>query len=226
MDEHRFFRARKTLKAMLHTRGFEIPLELQNETESSFHTLYVNGELPDIFARRSSDGERIGVGFAADDGASTVRVVPVRQFALRLKDEAISRGILVLCNKLTSFAAREVRDLPHRAAAAVSEEGGGEDADMDAEQPRIECFTLAKLYHNIMDYQLQPKFTLLTPKQVADLNVQPRHFLHMLCTDPVAQFMGLDPGHVLRIVRRHPIAGYEVVHRIVVDQQQAVSGLN
>ena len=212
MDEARFYRARKTLCAMLRMRGFDVPQELLLETEASFKVLFAAAPLPDIFATRQSDGERIGVGFAADDGNS-VRVLLVRQFATRLKEEAISRGILVLANKLTPFAAREVRELPNKLQPADED-----DDDLDAVgEPRIECFTLAKLHTNIMEYELQPKFEVLSAARVKKEKLDPSTLWHMLSTDPVALFLGLDAGQVVRITRQHPASGFEVVHRVVTD---------
>ena len=208
MDEGRLFRARKTLMAMLKIRGFDVPEVLRTETDVSFRALYAEGPLPDIIANRQSDGERIGIGFAVDDGVNSVRVIPVRQFADRLKEEAISRGILVLGNKLTSFAAREVRDLPNKMSN-------------DDDEPRIECFTLAKLYNNIMEYELQPRFELMSPAQLRLKKLRPETLWHMLSSDPVACFMGLDPGQVVRITRRHSTAGFEIVYRVVVDASAA-----
>ena len=206
----RVLRARKTMLEMLTARGFEQLSEvgLPHETEESLLQLSEEhgGALPDLIATRASDGERIGVGFAVDECAgNSVRIAPVRKFAERLKDNALTRGILVLRFPLTSYAKREVRD---------GGGGGGEDEE-GIDEPRIECFTLSQLHFNILKHELQPRFEVLPPAQVAKVRLRADDMCTLIVTDPVACFLGLEVGQVVRITRKHPAAGFEEVYRAV-----------
>jgi DNA-directed RNA polymerase subunit H (RpoH/RPB5) len=206
----RVLRARKTLLEMLTARGFDqlSDTALPSETQERLLELCEEhgGALPDLIATRASDGERIGVGFAVDECAgNSVRIAPVRKFAGRLKDNALTRGILVLRFPLTSYAKREVRE---------GGGGGGEDEE-GIDEPHIECFTLTQLHFNIMKHELQPKFEVVPPAQVAKLRLRMDDMCTLNATDPVACFLGLEVGQVVRITRTHPAAGYEEVYRAV-----------
>ena len=208
----RVLRARKTLQEMLAARGFDqlSEADMAHDTAERLQQLCEahNGALPDLIATRSSDGERIGVGFAVDECAgNSVRIAPVRKFAERLKDNALTRGILVLRFPLTSYAKREVRE-------GSGGGGGGEDEE-GIDEPRIECFTLTQLHFNIMKHELQPKFEVVPPAQVAKLRMRMDDMCTLNATDPVACFLGLEVGQVVRITRTHPAAGFEEVYRAV-----------
>ena len=199
---------------MLTARGFDqiSDAEMAHETEERLTQLCEahDGALPDLIATRASDGERIGVGFAVDECAgNSVRIAPVRKFAERLKDNALTRGILVLRFPLTSYAKREVREGGGGAAGA----GGEDEAGID--EPRIECFTLSQLHFNIMKHELQPRFELVPPAQVARLRLRVDDMCTLVVGDPVACFLGLEVGQVVRITRKHPAAGFEEVYRAV-----------
>jgi DNA-directed RNA polymerase I, II, and III subunit RPABC1 len=140
---------------------------------------------------------------------SPARRPDVEAFAASLTEDhdaggAVARGIMIVgCDGLTTQAAQYLRDFNAAAAAAASG------------SPILECFTLRELRFNIMDHYLMPDYTVLAslpPEVGVDRAALPQ----MLSTDPVARYLGLRPGALLRVVRPNASAGRDVTYRHVV----------
>ena len=87
---------------------------------------------------------------------------------------------------------------------------------------RVQMFMLDKLRYNLMHNKYQPRFDVLSEEEairmvIAPLNLKSKSDLpKILNTDPVAQYLALKPGQIVKITRKSPSAGEAVAYRVCV----------
>ena len=87
---------------------------------------------------------------------------------------------------------------------------------------RVQMFELAELLYNVMDHVHQPRFTVVDEREVAGIvqayNMRNKvEMPRILTSDPVAMYLALKPGQVVRIERKSPSAGESVFWRMCVE---------
>lgn len=89
-----------------------------------------------------------------------------------------------------------------------------------AKHARVECFTLEELETNITHHELVPKHVLLSREEKTALLESQRLKVMQLPrikqSDPVARYLGLLPGDVVKIIRRegqYPTLYYRLCER-------------
>eukprot|EP00873_Tetraselmis_striata_P033869 jgi/Tetstr1/454133/TSEL_041052.t1 len=92
------------------------------------------------------------------------------------------------------------------------------DQEARARSARLEIWTLKETQYNVAEHQLVPKHTRLSPEETEqvmhDLCLKNRHLLPAIAvTDPMARYLLLQPGDVVRIDRPSPTAGKSVSYR-------------
>lgn len=92
-------------------------------------------------------------------------------------------------------------------------------AEMDK---AIDAFELGELLFNVSKHQLVPKHEPITdPEEIKDIlekyRVKTRHQLPLILkTDPMARYLGIRPGQLVKITRSSPGAGEYVLYRCCV----------
>lgn len=87
--------------------------------------------------------------------------------------------------------------------------------------PRCQVFELARLQYNVTKHVLVPRHEVMSDADVAEV-MQRFHLRsktqlpHILSSDPVAQYLALRPGQVVRVTRSSPSAGQYVSYRCCV----------
>ena len=86
---------------------------------------------------------------------------------------------------------------------------------------RTQIFTIAELLINVTHHVLVPRHEVMTDKEVAEMmevfNVKSKANLPLiLSSDPVARYLALRPGQVVRITRSSPSAGEYVGYRYCI----------
>ena len=87
---------------------------------------------------------------------------------------------------------------------------------------RIQFFNMARLVNNPMKHYTQPKFEYVPPKDHADLlkmwHCRSKTQLQLIRfhNDPVARYMGLIPGDIIKITRVSYSAGEYILYRTCV----------
>jgi DNA-directed RNA polymerase subunit H (RpoH/RPB5) len=86
----------------------------------------------------------------------------------------------------------------------------------------IEVFDEVDLMDNILEHDLQPEFE---PFDVNDKKKMEHFFKEYCCSkaqlmkmgtsDPVAKFLGLQPGQIVRIIRNSETSGKSVIYRVI-----------
>lgn len=111
---------------------------------------------------------------------------------------------LTVLATLAPLAGATVRSLTAAATAAGS---------------RLNVFTLRELQFNITRHAMVPPHRLLTDAEVSELMIQLRlsskfSLPVILSTDPVARYMGLEPGSVVAVARPSAAAGRSTAFRV------------
>lgn len=87
--------------------------------------------------------------------------------------------------------------------------------------PRIQVFQLSELLYNVTKHELVPKHEVINEAEVARLlakfNLKTKQQLpHILNVDPVARYLALRPGQVVKITRPSPSAGEYICYRCCI----------
>lgn len=87
-----------------------------------------------------------------------------------------------------------------------------------ASKNQTQMFEEHKLLQDIADHQYQPKFQLLTPKQIErvkeEYNANNYTIKKFVKIDPMIRYFALKRGDVVRIIRPSPTAGFAIDYRI------------
>lgn len=148
-----------------------------------------DGNAPDIGT--------IWVEFLPD---SNVGIKQMRAFAQYLSSHSFHTGILVTNVNITPAALKII--------PAV------------ASETRIECFVEQDLLVNITHHELVPKHVLLSKEERAALLARYRlkdtQLPRIQLGDPVARYLGLRRGQVVKIIRKSETAGRYASYRLCV----------
>lgn len=84
---------------------------------------------------------------------------------------------------------------------------------------QTQLFKEGALLTDIISHSIQPKFELLTPKEMekvkSEYNVTDYTIIKLVRSDPVAKYFALKKGDIIRVIRPSPTSGESVVYRIV-----------
>lgn len=199
-DGSRMFRVRKTTLKILNKRGYIVDEDSLNMNSEDFRLRF--GENPareslTILVEKADDPtDQLFVFFPTDD---KVGVKPIKTYCQRMMDEKVTRAIIVVKINLTPFARTAVKEMAQRGY-------------------RIEYFRDAELLVDITEHKLVPEHILLTPAEKKELltryRLKPSQLPRIQHTDPVARYMGLTQGHVVKIIRPSETAGRYITYRI------------
>lgn len=203
-DESRMFRVRKTVVAMLKKRGYNIAADDLNMSPQAFHDEFVDGagrvdreKIVMRVEKMNNPQDQIFVFFPE---GKNIGVGEIKKAAGRMKDKGVHRGILVVQEKMSSFAQKGIADM--------------------APKYLIEHFKENELLVDITEHMLVPVHMLLTDEDKAELlrryKLREQQLPRIQVNDPVARFYGMQRGQVVKIVRPSETAGRYVTYRYVV----------
>lgn len=132
--------------------------------------------------------------------ADNVGIKHLRTFAQYLSSHSFHTGILITSVNITPSALKII--------PAV------------ASETRIETFNEQDLLVNITHHELVPKHVLLSKEEKAALlqryRLKDTQLPRIQMTDPVARYMGLRRGQVVKIIRKSETAGRYASYRLCV----------
>ena len=195
----KLYRVWKTLNKMMEDRGYIIEENysqisyqdwlLKNNNKSSLNGIFYKKEGENIVRLYFEYLE--GIKLIAND---------IGSFFSKMKDAKADSGIIVISGVLSSQAKQKL-------------------ADINIEL-QVECFNISELMVNITEHAYVPKHILLTEEQKKDLmkryRIKENQLPKILRTDPVAKYLGLKRGDVVKIIRSSETAGKYVTYRITV----------
>jgi DNA-directed RNA polymerase I, II, and III subunit RPABC1 len=201
----KLFRVWKTLHKMMEDRGYTIDVEEQNYSKMTFqewHDRYKdqNNKLSfnGIFAKKIDENvTRLyyqyipGTKLTAND---------ISLFFSQMKEGQCESGIIIISGQLSPQAKQKLEDI---------------NVEL-----QVECFNISELMVNITEHEYVPKHLLLTPDEKKQLlkryKIKENQLPKILKTDPVAKYLGLKKGDVVKIIRDSETAGKYVTYRITV----------
>lgn len=198
-EASRLFRAYRTISNMLSKRGYMIPKEMREMTPLSFKQRF--GEHPGresltILVEKADDStNQLFVFFPEDE---KLGVKPIKIYTDRMRAENVGNAIIVLRVDITPFAKQAVQEM--------------------SDAFRIEHFKEAELLVDITQHQLVPEHQVLTNNEKIELlkryRLKDTQLPRIQPNDPVARYLGMKRGQVVRITRPSETAGRYVTYRV------------
>ncbi|KEG15177.1 putative DNA-directed RNA polymerases II [Trypanosoma grayi] len=203
----KMFRVMRTVGEMMRDRRYQVADRVIPASAEEFKDWYSDAREGTIHRERMTvPCERVGgaqrsramVFFA--DGLS---MEAMKRYHTQATEANCDRVIIVSHGKMNATVKRHVDDL-NRSSLSL----------------KIQLFDEDDLVVNITHHELVPKHTQLEEEEIKEmlqahaleLSMLPR----ILSTDPVAAYLGLERGSVVRIERKSMSAGFYVTYRQVV----------
>ena len=195
----KLYRVWKTLNKMTEDRGYIIE---ENYSQISYQDWLLKNNnkstLNGIFYKKV--GENIvRLYFEYLEGLKLI-ANDIGSFFSKMKDAKADSGIIVISGILSSQAKQKL-------------------ADINIEL-QVECFNISELMVNITEHAYVPKHILLTEEEKKELmkryRIKESQLPKILHNDPVAKYLGLKRGDVVKIIRSSETAGKYVTYRITV----------
>ena len=195
----KLYRVWKTLNKMMEDRGYIIE---ENYSQISYQDWLLKNNnkssLNGIFYKKV--GENIvRLYFEYLEGLKLI-ANDIGSFFSKMKDAKADSGIIVISGILSSQAKQKL-------------------ADINIEL-QVECFNISELMVNITEHAYVPKHILLTEEEKKELmkryRIKESQLPKILHNDPVAKYLGLKRGDVVKIIRSSETAGKYVTYRITV----------
>lgn len=200
------YRIKQTTVKMLRKRGFDTSADdfiLKRETRlNDFRTIYNKvAEREDVSFRMAlttiykKDDDVVCVYFADDTAGgsqSTWGKEGFKEFLEYLDNNGnIRNGIIITRKPLSSNVKKSKKKLPGY---------------------RIQTFEDVELIFDISEHDLQPKFKVLSDKEINDLSSTNNdfcidHLPSILPNDPMAKYLDVSIGQVLEIIRESRLSG-------------------
>jgi DNA-directed RNA polymerase I, II, and III subunit RPABC1 len=147
---------------------------------------------------------RMMVFFPNDTDQTNIGISPIREFVNTMETNHCTRAILVVYDSLTAPAVLMLKDLELTGVF-------------------ISFFAEQELLYDIYEHARVPRHVLLTPGEkqtlLHDMKVVEDLLPKIQKIDPMARYMGLEVGDVVRIERYSATTGSGVYYRVVVDSE-------
>ncbi|GBF99327.1 DNA-directed RNA polymerase II and IV subunit-like [Raphidocelis subcapitata] len=196
----RLYQIRRTCCEMLADRSYLVADEDLRMTFEEFKARFagdgaVSKDQLTLLQQHHDDPSKKVIVFFPE--ATKVGVKEIKEMSDKMREEGVTRAVLVVAANLTPFARSVV-------------------ADMQGKQV-MEVFTEAELLVNITKHTLVPSHRILSAEEKATLlaryKVKESQLPRIQMSDPVARYYGLQRGQVVRIVRSSETAGRYVTYR-------------
>lgn len=201
---YKLWRVRETVFQMLNDRGYIVGQKYLEETKEQFEQYWRDilarggnrNELVVLVNKKSDPNDQIIVFFP--DENKPVGVKPIRVLTEKMEERKLTHAILVVQQKLTSFARSAIQEMGPKF--------------------EIEVFHESELVVNVTKHVLVPEHVPLTPEEKKSLleryKVKENQLPRIQQTDPVARYFGMKKGQVVKIIRPSETAGRYVTYRL------------
>eukprot|EP00953_Heterococcus_sp_UTEX-ZZ885_P030186 15966-Heterococcus_DN1.PRE.1 len=190
----KLFRIRKTVLKMLAKRGYNVSGKSVDMTTDEFMDLFGDNpsreEMTILVEHSEAQEDQMFVFFPEDE---KVGVKPIRTYGDRMREQGVSKCIIVVRGGMTPFARSATQEL------------------CSQRNVQVEDFKDAELMVDITEHVLVPEHIVLTPEAKAELlkryKLIDTQLPRIQMTDPVARYYGLQRGQVVKIIRPSETAG-------------------
>lgn len=205
----RLFTVRRTLTKMLQRRGYVVPPDVANDTAPLFESRWLAataaGESPELSFTVSRDrDDLLMVFFPGEAAGANVGIAPIREYIERMDAARCVNAIVVVSEGLTSPAVTMLREL-------------------ELKGYYIAAFAEVELLVDIYEHHKVPLHVVLTAGEKVELlkslKIEDDLLPKMQRHDPMARYLGLRVGDVVRIHRVSMTVAHDIYYRIVVDSE-------
>lgn len=152
-----------------------------------------------------SPSAQIGSIWVEFNAEESVGLKHLREYMQHLVNGSFYSGVLVCMKPVTGMAARLLR---------------GSSSMTDGPKGGMEVFVEQDLLVNITKHELVPKHVLLSDEEKQQLlkryRLKATQLPRIQSTDPVAKYLGLKRGAVVKIIRKSETAGRYASYRWVI----------
>ena len=198
-EKSKLFKVWKTLNKMMEDRGYEKNDNSDIKFEQFISKLKQENGMNGIFTKIDKSNREYRFRTYYDYiPTSKINTETIKDFFGIMKKFKVDSGIIITSGKLSQQAKQKITEINT--------------------QIKIEVFSLGELVVNITEYELVPKHILLSPEEkellLKKYRIKPSQLPKILITDPVARYLGLKRGDVVKIVRVSETAGRYITYRI------------
>ncbi len=198
-EKSKLFKVWKTLNKMMEDRGYSKNDNSNLKYDEFIAKLNINKKMYGIFAKVDpADPDNIIRTYYEYIPNPKINMENIKDFFELMKESKVNSGIILLSGKLSQQAKQKLSEINT--------------------QLQVEMFSLNELVVNITEHELVPKHILLTPEEKKKLleryRIKDSQLPKILSTDPVARYLGLTRGQVVKIVRVSETAGRYITYRI------------
>ena len=198
----KLFRASKTLNKMMEDRGYIVDdslkdINFKDWLEKNNNRTTING----IFYKKDENNPDsiVRLYFEYLEGGK-ISANDIGIFFSNMKEAKADTGIIIISGQLTSQAKQKMTDINR--------------------ELQVECFNISELMVNITEHSYVPKHILLSDEEKSMLfkryKIKENQLPKILISDPVARYLGLRRGNVVKIIRDSETSGKYATYRITV----------
>ena len=197
------YSAFRTALEMADDRGYFVSKELQDISTEAFKDNYNRFKLENGFVlllTKPESEEKLLVYFARYERA--ISGEDIKRFATKMGEERVFCGVIISNKDLSPSADKLIRDINTESSF------------------KIEHFLVQNLLVNITHHELVPKHMIASEEEkkavLKKYRVKESQLPKILVNDPVAKYLGVRRGQLVKIIRDSETAGKHVVYRIAV----------
>ncbi|CAK9302980.1 unnamed protein product [Gordionus sp. m RMFG-2023] len=204
-ETYKFWRIRKTIMQMCHDRGYLVTQEELDQTLEQFKVQFgdkpserrpARSDLIVLVAHNDDPTDQMFVFFPEDE---KIGIKIIKAYCQKMQEENICKAIIVIRSGMTPIAKQALGDM--------------------APKYILQTFSESELLINITEHELVPEHIVMTPQEKEELLIRYKLKENQLPRiqqgDPIARYLGLKRGQVVRIIRPSETAGKYVTYRLV-----------
>ena len=199
-EQSRLYKVWKTLNEMMEDRGYEKNKNVNMNKEEFIQEFSKQAKLNGVFIKIDPNNpDNVFRTYYEYNPDPKLNMDTIKNLVEFMKSfNKINSGILISAGKLTQQAKLRIMEI-------------------NTHIP-VETFSIGELVVNITKHVLVPKHILLKPEEKDQLlkryRIKPSQLPKIFVTDPVAKYLGLKRGDVVKIVRFSETAGKYITYRI------------
>ena len=192
----RLFKVWKTLNKMMEVRGYKIDnIDYDKWISKLKESKMMDGIFTKVVDKDSNKKIRLYFQYFPD---IKLNVENIKSYLTIMQDINANSGIIILSGKITQQAKQKIQEIN--------------------KELQVEVFTVNELVVNIIEHELVPEHILLSKEDKELLlkryKIKENQLPKILVTDPVARYLGLKRGDVVKIIRVSETAGRYITYRI------------
>ena len=195
----KLYKVFKTLNKMMEDRGYEKLYREEIKYEDWLSKMKTDKSLNGIFTKLDKDDPKKRIRlYYHYIAAPKINNECIKSFVELMHTSSAHSGLIIISGKLSPQANQKLQEI--------------------SKIFQIEIFSVNELVVNITEHELVPKHILLSQEDKECLlrryKIKESQLPKILVSDPVARYLGLQRGDVVKIVRVSETAGRYITYRI------------